>query len=97
MLEVRQTSLFRRWLDGLADKRAMEIIARRIVRLQSGLFGDTRSVRDGVSELKIDHGPGYRLYFTRRKQVVVILLCGGTKGSQNADIKTAKQLARQID
>lgn len=97
MIEIRQTTAFRDWLDGLADRRATERIAQRFVRLQAGLFGDVKSVGGGVSELRVDHGPGYRVYFVRRGKTIVILLCGGDKHSQPRDIKTAKALAAEID
>jgi putative addiction module killer protein len=96
MLEIRQTPIFRDWLDGLADERAAERIAQRLVRLQAGLFGDARSVGGGVSELRIDYGPGYRVYFARRGQMIVVLLCGGDKRTQARDIKAAKSLAAEI-
>jgi putative addiction module killer protein len=97
MIEVRQTSVFREWLDGLADRRAAERIAQRIVRLQAGLIGDTKSVGDGLSELRVDYGPGYRVYFAQRRHVLVILLCGGDKKSQKRDIKRAKALALELE
>jgi putative addiction module killer protein len=96
MIEIRQTAAFRDWLDSLADGRAAERIAQRLVRLQAGLFGDVRSVSGGVSELRVDYGPGYRVYFTRRGQTIVILLCGGDKRTQARDIKAAKALASEI-
>jgi len=97
MFEVRQTTTFRDWLDNLKDDRAQKRIAQRIVRLQGGLFGDAKSVGDTISELRIDYGPGYRVYFTRRGSVVVVLLCGGDKGSQKRDIKLAKELAADLE
>ena len=97
MVEVRQTAVFREWLDGLADRRAVERIAVRIVRLQAGLMGDVKPVGDGVSELRIDHGPGYRLYFVQRGAVLIVLLCGGDKRSQQRDITRAKALARGLE
>ena len=96
MIEPLQTEEFEAWLRGLRDVLARKKIAQRIVRVQSGLLGDVRSVGDAVSELRIDHGPGYRLYFTRQGDVVIILLCGGDKDSQERDIKRAKELARKI-
>lgn len=96
MLEVRQTTVFKRWLEGLRDKRAVERIAQRIVRLQAGLFGDAKFF-DGIGELRIDHGPGYRVYFVQRGSVVVILLLGGDKGSQSRDIQKAKELALDLE
>lgn len=97
MIEVRQTIVFREWLDALVDRRAAERIAQRIVRLQAGLLGDAKSVGDGISELRVDYGPGYRVYFTRRGQVVVILLCGGSKKSQKRDIDRAKAMATELE
>lgn len=97
MIEIRQTPVFRRWLERLADDRAIERIAQRIVRLQAGLIGDAKPVGEGVSELRIDYGPGYRLYFTRRGAFVVILLCGGDKSSQSRDIRRAKALAMDLE
>lgn len=96
MIEVRQTTVFRDWLDGLRDRRAQERIAQRIVRLQAGLFGDAKFF-DGIGELRVDHGPGYRVYFVQRGAVVVVLLCGGDKGSQSRDIKHAKALASELE
>jgi putative addiction module killer protein len=96
MIDVRQTTVFQAWIDGLRDRRAVERIAMRIVRLQSGLFGDTKPVGDGVSEMRIDYGPGYRVYFSQRGKVVVILLCGGDKSTQNKDIKAAQALAAEL-
>jgi putative addiction module killer protein len=97
MIEVRQTPVFREWLDELADRRAAERIAQRIVRLQAGLLGDAKSIGDGLSELRVDYGPGYRVYFAQRRQVLVILLCGGDKKSQKRDIKRAKALASELE
>lgn len=93
--EVRQTAEFRRWLGGLHDRRAAERIALRIVRLEAGLLGDAKFF-DGIGELRIDHGPGYRLYFCRREDVVIILLCGGDKSSQARDIRKAIAMAKEI-
>lgn len=97
MFEVRQTPVFRRWFQGLADRRAVERIAQRIVRLQAGLFGDVKPVGEGVSELRVDHGPGYRVYFTARERTLIVLLCGGDKGSQERDIARAKRLAHELE
>lgn len=97
MIEVRQHDAFRTWLGGLRDGRAKARVAERLRRLTLGSFGDTKSVGDGVSELRIDYGPGYRVYYTRRGQVVVILLCGGDKGSQDRDVRRAKELARELE
>ena len=97
MIEVRQTLVFRAWLNGLSDARAVERVGQRIARLQVGLFGDAKSVGGKVSELRVDYGPGYRVYFTRRGQVVVVLLCGGDKRTQSKDIKAAKALASELE
>lgn len=97
MTEVRQTPIFRKWFDDLADRRAVERIAQRIVRLQSGLIGDAKPVGGGVSELRIDYGPGYRVYFVQRGAVLIILLCGGDKRSQSRDIVRARTLAEELE
>lgn len=97
MTDIRQTPDFRNWLSRLADRRAVERIAQRLVRLQSGLLGDVKPVGDGISELRIDYGPGYRVYFVQRGQVLIILLCGGDKGSQSRDISRARSLAANLE
>ena len=94
MIEVRQTPEFQRWMSGLSDDTARKRIAQRIARLGAGLFGDVKYF-EGIGELRIDHGPGYRVYFVKRGDVVVILLCGGDKGSQQRDIKHAIALAKE--
>lgn len=80
----------------LRDKKATAVIAQRIVRVQSGLLGDVKPVGGGVSELRINFGPGYRVYFTRHGHDIILLLCGGDKGTQAADIRTAKQMASNL-
>ena len=85
------------WLDDLADRRAVERIARRIVRLQAGLMGDVKPVAGGVSELRVDYGPGYRMYFVQRGRLLIVLPCGGDKGSQRRDIARAKTLAAELE
>jgi putative addiction module killer protein len=97
MIEIRQTELFAEWLRSLKDKQAQKRIAQRLVRLEAGLFGDAKSVGDGVSELRVDVGPGYRVYFTRRGNTLVILICGGDKSSQGRDIAKAKQMAKELE
>lgn len=87
MFEIRKTETFARWLDGLRDIRARVRIQIRIERLASGNAGDVRPVGEGVSEMRIDYGPGYRVYFTKRGREVVVLLAGGDKRTQAADIK----------
>ena len=97
MLEIRQTEAFAKWLGSISDSRAAEKIAQRIVRLQAGLFGDVKPVGAGISELRIDYGPGYRVYFVQRGRVLVILLCGGDKRTQARDINKAKALAADLE
>lgn len=97
MFEVRQTEAFAEWLDGLADQVAAGAIARRIVRLQSGLFGDVKPIGSGLSELRIDHGPGYRVYFARRGRRIILLLSGGDKRTQPRDIAKARALAATLE
>ena len=94
--DVVRAPAFERWLTRLRDSRAQAVIAQRITRLADGQLGDFRSVGDRVSELRIDYGPGYRLYFTRRGGEVIVLLCGGDKGSQARDIVRAKAIAKEL-
>lgn len=96
MIEVLQTREFDRWLSALSDRRAAAKIAQRIVRAQSGLLGDMKAVGGGVSEMRIDHGPGYRLYLVRRGEALIVLLCGGDKGSQRRDIERARKMAEEV-
>lgn len=96
MNEVRETPTFTAWLSGLRDARAKVKIVARIARVSFGLLGDVKSVGDRVSELRIDFGPGYRVYFTRRGSEIIVLLCGGDKGSQSKDIAKAKELAAAL-
>ena len=93
MLEIFRSETFDCWLRGLRDSRARERIEARVLRLSRGNPGDVKPVGSGVSELRIDYGPGYRVYFTRRGQVVVLLLCGGDKRTQDADIARAIEIA----
>ena len=93
MFRLKQTETFRRWERRLKDQRARALIAARLLRLASGLAGDVAPVGEGISELRIHYGPGYRVYFQRRGAEIVILLCGGDKSTQVQDIKAAKQLA----
>lgn len=96
MLQVHKTEMFVRWLDGLRDIRARARVQVRIERLAAGNAGDVEPVGEGVSEMRIDYGPGYRVYFKRQGREVVILLAGGDKRTQSADIKTALRLARNL-
>ena len=95
MLEIRQTSTFKRWESKLKDRKAKARIAARIFRVSNGLLGDVKPVGQGVSELRIHYGKGYRVYFKQRGNELIILLCGGDKSTQRKDIDTAKRLARQ--
>ena len=96
MVEVRRTEVYAKWLDGLRDVRARARVLVRVERLASGNPGDVRSVGEGVSELRIDYGPGYRVYFKRQGRTVVVLLAGGDKRTQSDDIDTALRLARNL-
>lgn len=96
MIEVRQTELFAEWLDGLKDHKAALAVVKRIRRLEAGLLGDVKSVGDGVSEARIHLNAGYRLYFVQRGKTLVILLCGGDKSTQSADIRKAKEIAPTV-
>ena len=97
MIEVRETPEFARWLAALKDQRAVLHIVRRISRVAAGNTGDAKSVGGSVSELRIDYGPGYRVYFTRRWQALVILLCGGDKRTQSRDIRKATEIAEKLE
>ena len=96
MPEIRKTAVFAQWLDGLRDLQARARVQARIARLEAGNVGDAKPVGEGVSELRINYGPGYRVYFTRHGREVVVLLAGGDKRTQSADIKTALRLARNL-
>jgi putative addiction module killer protein len=93
MIELKQTETFRTWRMNLKDQRARAAIASRLDRLTFGHTGDAKPIEKGVSELRIHHGPGYRVYFQRRGNTIIILLCGGDKGTQARDIKIALHLA----
>lgn len=96
MLEIRKTDIYARWLDGLRDLQARARILARVERLATGNPGDVKPVGEGVSELRIDFGPGYRVYFTKQGPSLVVLLAGGDKRTQAADIKTVLRLARNL-
>lgn len=96
MKEIRTTERFAKWIDGLRDISARARIQARIERLATGNPGDVKPIGEGVSEMRIDYGPGYRVYFTMRGREVVILLAGGAKNTQSADISTALRLARDL-
>ena len=96
MIEIRKTEIFAKWLDGLNDIRARARVLVRIERLAAGNPGDVKPVGEGVSELRIDYGPGYRVYYKKQGQKVVFLLAGGDKNTQAKDIKIALRLARNL-
>jgi putative addiction module killer protein len=96
MLEVRQTSVYSEWFAQLRNRTAKVRIDIRIRRLSLGNPGDVKPVGEGVSELRVDHGPGYRVYFIQKADVYIVLLAGGDKSSQEKDIRNAKALAREL-
>ena len=96
MVEIRKTAVFTQWFESLRDRQARARIDVRVFRLAHGNPGQHRVLTDGVVELKIDHGPGYRVYFTRRGAELVLLLAGGDKSSQQKDIEAAIRLAKEI-
>jgi putative addiction module killer protein len=97
MIEIRETSEFTDFLEDLHDDRAIAKISARIERLAAGNAGDATPVGEGISEMRIHYGPGYRVYFIRRGERVIVLLCGGDKSTQEKDIKAAKILARNLE
>ena len=96
MKTIYTTEVFDLWFESLKDRRTARRIQARIDRVEDGNFGDHRAVGEGVSEMRIHHGPGFRVYFTQRGMEIVILLAGGDKSSQTQDIATAHELARQL-
>ena len=92
MYTILRSDVFARWLDGLSDERAKARIAVRIISAEKGNFGDCAPLGDGISEMRVHFGPGYRLYFTRQGKVVYLLLCGGDKSTQKRDIKRAQAM-----
>lgn len=97
MLEIRTTAVFDRWLAKLRDRKGQTIIAHRVRRLSAGNLGDVKPVAEGVSELRIHFGPGYRVYLTQRGKQIIVLLCGGDKGSQERDIVRAVELNERLE
>lgn len=94
MFQIIQSETFQGWLTGLKDRQAVARIHARLDRAAGGNLGDVKPVRDGVAEMRIDHGPGYRLYFIRRGRLVIVLLAGGDKSTQDADIDRAIKIAQ---
>lgn len=95
-MKLHETKTFIQWLNDLKDRRARARIVARLQRLTNGLAGDLEPVGEGISELRIHHGKGYRVYFKRSGSTIIMILCGGDKSSQNKDIKKAKLLAREL-
>lgn len=96
MKEIKQTETFRKWERKLKDKKAKAAIAARIFRFANGLAGDVTPVGQGVSEMRIHYGPGYRVYFRHVRSEIILLLCGGSKSTQSQDIEIAKKLAKKL-
>jgi putative addiction module killer protein len=96
MVQIQQTEAYAKWFSGLRDRVARARIDIRIRRLSLGHAGDAKPVGDGVSELRVDHGPGYRIYFVQRGEVLIVLLAGGDKSTQDKDIRNAKVLAKDL-
>ena len=96
MLQIQQTETYAKWFAGLRDRVARARIDIRIRRLSLGNAGDAKPVGEGISEMRVDHGPGYRIYFIQRGEVVIVLLAGGNKSTQNRDIRNAKALAKDL-
>jgi putative addiction module killer protein len=94
---LRQTQVFQDWLDGVSDRRAQIRIVARLRSVEAGNLGDWRAVGKGVSEMRVDVGPGYRLYFTRRGRMLVVMLAGGDKSSQRRDILRAQRMAAELE
>ena len=97
MFQIQQTEVFAKWFVNLRDVRAKARILARLDSVSLGNLGDAKSVGGGVSEMRIDVGAGYRVYFTRRQRIIVILLCGGDKSTQAKDIANAKRIVREIE
>jgi len=97
MFTVSELETVSEWLEGLKDRKGAGVIASRIHRLSLGNKGNVKAVGEGVSELKVDFGPGYRVYFVERGGSVIILMCGGDKSSQNRDVALAKTLAKELE
>lgn len=94
--DIQQSNKFRNWLSGLRDNQARSTIILRLQRIENGNFGNIRSLGDGLEEIKFKIGPGYRIYFTRKDNQIILLLCGGDKSSQQRDINLAKQMIKDL-
>ena len=97
MYVLQKTDTFNDWLRRLRDKKALARIVFRMTKMEMGLLGDYKSIGDGISEIRIDYGPGYRLYFTKKNNVIIVLLIGGDKSTQSRDIAKAKMLLKGED
>jgi len=97
MIEVRESEIFKAWMRSLKDRMARSVINARIRRLSLGNKGDSKNLGEGISELRIDFGPGYRVYYTHLDKTLVILLCGGDKSTQSADVRAAKDIASSLE
>ena len=97
MIILRQTETFSRWFSSLKDRSGRVRILSRLDRIAMGNIGDVKAVGEGISEIRISTGPGYRLYFVRREKTVILLLCGGNKSTQDRDIARAKDLAKTLE
>ena len=96
MIEIRQTELYKKWFASLKDRNSKARIDIRIRRISLGNLGDVKPVGEGVSEIRIDYGPGYRIYFVQEQSMLIILLCGGDKSTQSQDIQSAHVFARRM-
>jgi putative addiction module killer protein len=96
MFEVLTTDEFDRWLSDLADERARTKIASRVARLRFGNAGDAKPVGEGVSEMRVHHGPGYRVYYKQTNKTIIVILCGGDKSTQEKDVRRAKKMAAEL-
>jgi putative addiction module killer protein len=97
VIEVRQTEAFREWLMSLRDRAAAAIVARRLARVAGGNLGDVKPIGDGLSELRVHVGPGYRIYLARRGEALIVVLAGSDKSAQDRTIRAAKRMARELD
>lgn len=97
VIEVKETVVFARWLAGLRDIVARRRILQRIARIEMGLLGNVKTLGGGLQEIRVDHGSGYRIYFIYRGQTIILLLCGGDKGSQSRDIERARVMAGELE